>query len=180
MEIIIHAGCSDLSNNTNPQSNIKKITKLVKDEVPECKLTFSKIEKTSQKLISETNKHIKNYCEQNNCGFIDYSNIDESLLGQKKLHMSKKDASMVTKNILYESYTSLFFQCKCNRYYCWHTVVRYFCAYVSTFTLAMSIIKYINYISYVASATALRANCLKDATPTPRAFSSPKQSEWYI
>ena len=66
VEIIIHAGCNDLLNNTNPLSNIKKITKLVKTEAPElCKLTFSSIlirkyrKDAREKLISETNKHKK-------------------------------------------------------------------------------------------------------------------------
>ena len=105
-EIINHAGSNDLTNDVNPLNNIKKIVKMVNSEAPDCKVTFSGImirkdrKDVTEKRINESNNHLKNYCEQNNCGFIDNSNIEESFLSQKKLHMSKKGSSILAKNIL--------------------------------------------------------------------------------
>ena len=105
-EIIIHTGCNDLTNNINPLTNIKKIVKLVKEASPDIKLTFSSIMTrkdaihVTEKVIVDCNNHLKNYCQQNNLGFIDNSNIDETCLGKRKLHMGKKGTSMLAKNIL--------------------------------------------------------------------------------
>lgn len=105
-EIIIHSGCNDLTKGNNPMTNIKKITKLVKEGAPNTTLTFSSIlirkdqAKITEKMIDDVNSRIKNYCAQNDLGFIDNSNIDASMLGKMKLHMNKKGSSFLAKNFI--------------------------------------------------------------------------------
>ena len=104
-EIIIHAGSNDMPKTSNIMRDIKKLTKIVKDEAPEIKLTFSSIMVRNDinglnNKISDTNGKLRNYCDQNELGFIDNENINESFLGKFKLHMSKAGTSMLAKNIL--------------------------------------------------------------------------------
>ena len=116
-EIIIHTGCNDLTNNINPLTNIKKIVKLVKDGSPDIKLTFSSImtrkdaKHVTEKVIVDCNNHLKNYCQQNNLGFIDNSNIDETCLGKRKLHMGKKGSPSINSLHLTENRSLLLSSC---------------------------------------------------------------------
>lgn len=105
-EIIIHTGCNDLTRKMNPLNNIRKITNIVKESAPETKLTFSSImirkdmQHVTENVINDANSRLKNFCNQNDLGFIDNDNIDASYLGLKKLHMSKKGTSLLAINIL--------------------------------------------------------------------------------
>ena len=105
-EIIMHAGCNDLSRNVNPLTNIKKICKLVKDDAPNTKLTISNImirkdkKDITENSIKEVNSHLKNFCRENELGYINNDNIDASWLGKGKLHMKDKGTSLLAKNIL--------------------------------------------------------------------------------
>ena len=105
-EIIVHVGCNDITNNSNYLTNVKKISEMVNEETPETKLTFSGImirkdnKDIKEHTIREINSKLKNYCQQNNLGFIDNSNIDESYLGKQKLHLNKRGSSLLAKNIM--------------------------------------------------------------------------------
>ena len=105
-EIIIHTGYNDLSNAINPLNNIKKIAKLVKEDAPNTKLTFSGImirqdrKIITDKSIKDVNDRLQNYCVNNELGYIDNSNIDASFLGKKRLHMSKRGTGLLAKNFI--------------------------------------------------------------------------------
>ena len=104
-EIIVHVGCNDITNNINYLANVKKMNKMAKADVPDTKLTFSSIiirkdgKDIKDTTIRDLNANLKNYCHQNDLGFIDNSNIDESHLGKLKLHLSKRGSSLLAKNI---------------------------------------------------------------------------------
>ena len=53
--------------------------------------------------INELRTHFhakfRNFCKQNDIGFIDKGNIKESHLGMKKLHLNKKGNSFLAKNL---------------------------------------------------------------------------------
>ena len=104
-EIIIHAGSNDMPKPSNVMRDFKTLTNFVKEHSPDVKLTISSIMVRNDfngihNKINEINAKLRNYCDQNDLGFIDNSNIDESFLGQYKLHMSKAGTSMLAKNIL--------------------------------------------------------------------------------
>ena len=104
-DIIVHFGCNDITNNINYLANVKKMSKMVKADVRDTKLTFSSIiirkdrKDIKDTTIRDINANLKNYCHQNDLGYIDNSNIDESHLGKLKLHLSKRGSSLLAKNI---------------------------------------------------------------------------------
>ena len=100
-QILIHAGKNDLTNDHNYLNNVKKIVKMVK----ETKLCFSSlICQTDLKNIDgkviKTNKHLENYCKQQNLDFIDNSNIKKSSLNSIGLHLQERGNSKLAKNFL--------------------------------------------------------------------------------
>ena len=104
-QIIIHAGMSDISNNTNYLKNVKKIVKLVKKNCKDTKLSFSSLIcptdiKDIANTINSTNSHLENYCKQQNVGFIDNGNINKSDLNTKGLHLHERVSSKLAKNLL--------------------------------------------------------------------------------
>ena len=86
--LVIDAGTTDLANNVKSLNNIKKIVKQISREAPSINLTFlsiilSKDNQKLDKILSETNVHLKNYYFQKTIGFIDNKNI-ESHVWEKK------------------------------------------------------------------------------------------------
>ena len=79
-KIIVHAGTNDISKGINYLKNVKRIVKLVRESANDITLCFSSIicrtdiEEANEK-IDETNEHLKNYCKQQNIGFIDNKNL---------------------------------------------------------------------------------------------------------
>jgi len=57
------------------------------------------IEEANEK-IDETNEHLKNYCNQQNIGFIDNKNLVTSDLSSKGLHLKERGSSKLSKNLL--------------------------------------------------------------------------------
>ena len=103
-DIIIHAGSNNLSKEGNIMKDVKNLHKFVKENGPDIKLTFSNIMvrrdiKVDQRR-EEFNKNLKNYCDQNNLGYIDNTNIGEEHLGRGKLHMSKRGTSILANNFI--------------------------------------------------------------------------------
>ena len=52
-----------------------------------------------QKKISSRNNIIKEVCKRNKLEWIDNSNLDETCLGVKKLHLNRKGCSYLANNI---------------------------------------------------------------------------------
>ena len=103
--VIIHTGKNDLTNGINMLNDAKKIVKELTTKLPKVKIAFSglitrKDKKNLDKNVTETNKKLKNYCDQKDIGYIDNSNITEDSLGIKKLHLNRKGNCFFAKNLL--------------------------------------------------------------------------------
>ena len=67
--LIVHVGTNDLTNDFNPLNNVKKIVNKTKKKSPNTVLTFSNIivrkgKKNLEKLRTDINARLKNYCAQ--------------------------------------------------------------------------------------------------------------------
>ena len=103
--LIVHIGTNDLTNDVNLLNNVKKIVNKTKKKSPNTVLTFSNIivrkdKKNLEKLRTDTNTRLKNYCAQKKLSLINHDNIKESHLGIKKLHLNRKGNSLFAKNLL--------------------------------------------------------------------------------
>ena len=93
-DIMIHVGTNDITNRVNLLNSVKKIVKQVSNISPTTTVAFSSIiirkdKKHVEKPLTDTNTRLKNYCRQKGISFIENSNIKESHLGKKKLHLNK-------------------------------------------------------------------------------------------
>ena len=103
--IICHAGTNDLTNNVDTLSNYQLIINRIKKKTPYSKIALSSIimRKDRQDVefkVSEMNIKLKELCEENLIDFIDNSNIDESCLGERKLHLGKKGNAYLASNFI--------------------------------------------------------------------------------
>ena len=101
-DIMIHVGTNDITNGVNLWNSVKKIVKQVSDISPRTTVVFSSIivrkeKKHIEKPLTDTNTCLKNYCRQKGISFIENSNIKESHLGKKKLHLNKTGKSFLPK-----------------------------------------------------------------------------------
>ena len=90
-------------NDTNYLNNV--ILKPVKETCKDTKLSFSSVIcctdiKDISDTINTTNSHLKNYCKQQNLGFIEDGNIKKSELNFRRLHLHKRGSSKLAKNLL--------------------------------------------------------------------------------
>ena len=103
--IICHAGANDITNNVDTIYNYQVIINHVKKKTSYTKIAISSIitrkdHKDIDFKISEMNIKLKELCEQNLIDFIDNSNIDESCLGERKLHLGKKGNAYLATNFI--------------------------------------------------------------------------------
>ena len=105
---ICHAGSNDITNNVDTISNYQVIINRIKKKTPFTKIAISSIitrkdRKNIDVNVSETNVKLKEFCDQNLIDYIDNSNIDESCLGEHKLHLGKKgNAYLATKILMWK------------------------------------------------------------------------------
>ena len=103
--VVVHAGTNDITRKTNYLKNVKTMVKELRGDSPKTKIVFSSLFQrydieNGENLVDDINLRLKNYCKQQNIGFIDNSNITKDFLGKKKLHPSIKGSSIFAKNIL--------------------------------------------------------------------------------
>ena len=84
--LIVHAGTSDITNNVNLSTNVKKIFTKLSKESPSTSIEFSSAinrkDKTNiQKAKTDTNARLKNFFMQKGIGFIYNCGIKEFHLG---------------------------------------------------------------------------------------------------
>ena len=84
---------------------MQKIVKKIKDTLSATKVAFSSnVLRKDGRNINESRVYfyakLRNFCKQNNIGFIDNGNIKESHLGMKKLHLNRKENSFLIENLL--------------------------------------------------------------------------------
>ena len=100
-DLIVHVGTSDITNNVNLLTNVKK------RGLPSTSIAFSSIislkgKTNTQKSLTDTNARLKNFVKQKGISFIDYSSIKDFDLGKSKLHLNKKGNSAFAKNLLHD------------------------------------------------------------------------------
>ena len=107
--LIVHIGTNDLTNEINLLNNIKKIVTKTKQKSPNTVLSFLNIiirkdKKNLEKLSTNTNSRLKNYCSQKNLRLIIHDNIKKNYLGVKKSHLNRKGNSVFAKISLIFNY----------------------------------------------------------------------------
>ena len=75
---------------------MKKIVKKGKQTSTNAKIVISSLitrkgKKDLDKKVQDVNNSLKNYCTQTNLDYIEHNNIKEEQLGNKKLHLNKKE-----------------------------------------------------------------------------------------
>ena len=101
-DIVIHVGSNGITNGVNLLNSVKKKLKQVSDISLRATVAFSsrivrKDRKNIEKPLTDTNTRLKNYCRHKGISFIENSNIKESHLGKKKLHLNKTGKSFLPK-----------------------------------------------------------------------------------
>ena len=104
-DLIVHVGTNDLNNNLIFLNNVKKMFNKVFMERHRHPSWFSciingKDKMNIQKVLTNTNASLKNFCIQKGISFIDNSGIKEFHLGKRKLHLNKKEDSAFAKKLL--------------------------------------------------------------------------------
>ena len=104
-KLIVHAGTNDTTNNINYLKNVKKIVKLTRETSKNTAICFSSlicrtdVQEANEK-INKINTNLKNYCNQQNIGFIDNSNVTKLDLTAKGLHLKERGSSKLANNFL--------------------------------------------------------------------------------
>ena len=103
--LIVHAGTNDTTNGINSLNFAKKVINKVKQISPNTKVVTSSLitrkdMKDLNNKVVEVNSRLKNFCSQKNIDFIDYTNIKEEHLGNKKLHLNKTGNTVLAYNLL--------------------------------------------------------------------------------
>ena len=104
-DIIIHVGTNDITNNVNTVENLRKIVNMILEESPGTKTCISSVTKRTDKKGLETkiknlNIKLKNFCTEREINWLDHSNIDNSHLSKKKLHLNQKGLATLAKNFI--------------------------------------------------------------------------------
>ena len=105
-DIVMHVGTNGITNGVNLLNIVEKIVNQVSDILPRATVAFLSIivrtdKKHVEKPLTDTNTRLKkSYCRQKEVSFIENSNIKESHLGKKKLHLNKTGKSFFAKNLI--------------------------------------------------------------------------------
>lgn len=106
--ILLHVGTNDLSSSTSPRNVAEKIVDLgnmVASSSPDTRVTISAItprldDDSLTKKVTDCNKILKTFCNQNGWGFVQHPNIDESCLNNRKLHLNRKGIAILASNLV--------------------------------------------------------------------------------
>lgn len=103
-KLIIHVGTNDLTKNVlDTAENFNEIVETVKELSPDTQLYFSEVclrkdFPSAYQKVNELNKSIKSFCQSRNIALIENSNIDQSCLARKKLHLNAKGLGKLAVN----------------------------------------------------------------------------------
>ena len=106
-EIILHAGTNDLRD-SSPRTVAEKLVdvgNLVSSSSPNAKVTISALtqrfdEESHGRKVTECNKIIKSFCNQNGWGLVQHQNIDLSCVNGHKLHFNRKGIAILASNFV--------------------------------------------------------------------------------
>ena len=107
-EIILHVGTNSLRSCKSARACAEEIVDLASMVGTEstAKITISSLvgrsdDETLASKITDVNKVIKQFCNQNNWGFVDHSNISvNSHLNRSGLHLNKSGTSRLARNLI--------------------------------------------------------------------------------
>ena len=102
--VLFHFGTNDITNEVNTEEHMQKAIDHLRKEAPNTDIAVSLCTRRfdqpgADKKIASCNKVLKDICSRNNLRSIDNSNIDESCLGIKKLHLNRKGTSYLANNL---------------------------------------------------------------------------------
>ena len=103
--IIIHCGANDLTNDTNTIPNLQTIVNRIKSKSANTKIAISSVfirkdKKDIEQKVKGLNIKLKSFCEENLIDYLCNDNVDETCLGVKKLHLSKKGSAIFAQNLI--------------------------------------------------------------------------------
>ena len=106
-EIVLHVGTNDLKDHSSRvvAEQIVDLGNLISSSSPATKVTISALtqrydEECLGKKVTDCNKVIKSFCNQNGWGFIKHPNIDETCVNNQKLHLNKKGIAILASNLV--------------------------------------------------------------------------------
>ena len=103
--IILHVGTNDLTNNIDTIPNLKSIIKLARTESPNSTVAISNVvirtdKKNMIEKVNELNKKIDELCRKESIEVINNSNLKDTHLSKRKLHLNQKGLSILAKNFI--------------------------------------------------------------------------------
>ena len=107
-KIILHVGTNSLRSCKSARACAEEMVDLASMVGTEstAKITISSLvgrsdDETLASKITDVNKVIKQFCNQNNWGFVDHSNISvNSHLNRSGLHLNKSGTSRLARNLI--------------------------------------------------------------------------------
>ena len=106
-EIIVHVGTNDIKDDSKSAevvaAEILNLGNQIKDKLPDTNVTISGITVRKDKAsvnnkINNVNVILKRVCDHNKWSYIDNSNIDNTCLNRRGLHLNRKGSSIISKN----------------------------------------------------------------------------------
>ena len=103
--IIIHTGTNDITNKVETILNLQSIVNTIKKKSANTKICISSLfvrkdKKGIEIKVSELNRQLKTFCEENLIHFLSNENIDESCLGRGKLLLNRKGSKLFALNLI--------------------------------------------------------------------------------
>ena len=100
-EIILHVGTNRLRSCKTARACAEEIVDLASAKITISSLVGRSDDETLASNITDMNKVIKQFCNQNNWGFVDHSNISvNSHLNRSGLHLNKSGTSRLARNLI--------------------------------------------------------------------------------
>ena len=102
--VIIHCGTNDFTNDVDTTKHLKEVVQILKEETPHSKIVMSaaimrRDRQGMKKKIDELNCKIKAVCVEQRLDFFNDSNVDNSCLGQKGLHLNLRGNAAFANNL---------------------------------------------------------------------------------
>ena len=102
--VLIHFGTNDITHSVDTDEYMQKVIDYLHKESPNTNIAVSLCTRRfdqpgHDKKIAACNNVLKGICARNNLQYIDNSNIDESCLGIRKLHLNRKGTSYLANNL---------------------------------------------------------------------------------
>ena len=103
--IIFHVGTNDITNNVDTIANYQVVINKIIKKSPQSNMAISSVikrldRKNIDKKVITLNEKLKKLCEENHIDYINNDNVDESCLGERKLHLGTKGNAYLVSNFI--------------------------------------------------------------------------------